>query len=91
MTPKKYPQNLLTPKNIHFSENRKNNEIQNFEPPKNDSSLRVCENIRVPPPPPPPPRPPVLIYYTSQILALEYAIVKIKRICHRAYFFRISY
>ena len=26
-------------------------EIQNFEPPKNDPSLRMYENIRVPPPP----------------------------------------
>ena len=37
MTPpqkKKYPQNLHTPKNIYFSENPQNNEIQNFEPPK---------------------------------------------------------
>ena len=30
---------LKTPKNI---------EIQNFEPPKNGPSLRMCENIRVP-------------------------------------------
>ena len=42
------------PQNIHFSENSKNIEIQNFEPPppkKNSPSLRMCENIRVPPPP----------------------------------------
>ena len=32
MNPKKYPQNLYTPKNIDFSETPKNNEIQNFEP-----------------------------------------------------------
>ena len=49
MTPKKYPQNLHTLKNIHFYENQKNIEIQNFEPPKNDPSLRMFENIRVPP------------------------------------------
>ena len=34
MTPKKYPQNLHTRKNIYFSENPKNIEIQNFEPKK---------------------------------------------------------
>ena len=45
MTPKKYPQNLHTPKNIQFSEplppppkkkkkNKKNIEIQNFETQK---------------------------------------------------------
>ena len=50
MTPKN-PQNLHTPKNIHFSENPQNIEILNFEPPKNDPSLRIYENIRVPPPP----------------------------------------
>ena len=48
---KKYPQNLHTPKNFHFPEPPppQNNEIQNFEPPKNDQSLRIYENIRVPP------------------------------------------
>ena len=47
----KYPQSLHTPKHIHFSENPKNIEFQNFEPPKNDPSLRtyMYENIRVPP------------------------------------------
>ena len=39
--PKKYPQNLHAPKNIHFSENPKNIEIQNFEPQKNGPSLRM--------------------------------------------------
>ena len=48
MNQKKYPQNLYTPKNIHFSKKKKNIEIQNFEPPKNESSLRMYENIRVP-------------------------------------------
>ena len=33
MTPKKYPQNLMPPKIIHFSEKPKNIEIQNYEPP----------------------------------------------------------
>ena len=36
--PKKYSQNLYTPQNIHFSEN-----------PKNETSLRMYENIRVSP------------------------------------------
>ena len=52
MTPQKYPQNLHTPKNIHFSDSPKNIEIQNFEPQKNDPSLCLYEIIRVPPPPP---------------------------------------
>ena len=34
MTPKKYPQNLHTPKNIIFSENPQKVEIQNFESKK---------------------------------------------------------
>ena len=55
MTPKKYPQNRHTPKNIHFSENpQKLLKFQNFEPKKNSPNLRMCENIRVPSPPPPP-------------------------------------
>ena len=52
--PKKYPQNLHTPKNIYFSDPPpppQNKEIQNFES-KNDLSLRMYENIRIPPPPP---------------------------------------
>ena len=50
----------MTPKNIHkifipqkifiFLKNPKNIEIQNVEPQKNDPSLRMYENIRVPPP-----------------------------------------
>ena len=40
MTPQKYPQNHHTPKKS-FSENPKNIAIQNFEPPKNDPSLRM--------------------------------------------------
>ena len=34
MTPKKDPQNLHTPKNIRFSKNPKNIEIETFEPKK---------------------------------------------------------
>ena len=44
MTPKKYPQNLHTPKIIHFSENPKNIEIQNLEPP-NMTWAHVCMKI----------------------------------------------
>ena len=53
MTPKKYPQTLNTPKNIHFSENPKKYWNSEFWTQKNGPSLRMCENIRVPPPPPP--------------------------------------
>ena len=55
MTPKKYPRNLHTPKIFIFLKTKKNIEIQNFEPKKNDLSLRMYENIRELPPPPPPP------------------------------------
>ena len=52
MTPKKYPQNLHTQNNVHLLKPPKNNEIQNFGPPKNDPSLRnMYETIRVPHPP----------------------------------------
>ena len=44
MTPKKYPQNLHTPKIINFSENPKNIEIQNFEP-KNMTRAYECMKI----------------------------------------------
>ena len=47
-TPKKYPQNLHTPKNIYFLKIPKNIEIQNFEL-KNNPSLRIYKNVRVPP------------------------------------------
>ena len=47
--PKKYPQNLHTPKIFIFLKPPKNIENQNFEPPKNSPSLRMCEIIRVPP------------------------------------------
>ena len=52
--PKKYPQNLHTPKNIHFSETQKNMEIQILNA-KNGPSLRMYDNIRVPPSPTPSP------------------------------------
>ena len=64
MTPK-YSQICDDPKNIHkifipqkifiFLKTPQKIETQNFEPQKNDRSLRIYENIRVPPPPPPPP------------------------------------
>ena len=44
MTPKKYLQNLHTPKNIYFSEKTKNIEIQNFEPKKMTRAY-VCMTI----------------------------------------------
>ena len=50
MTPQEYPQNLHTPQNIHFSENPKNNEIQNFESPKMTRAY-VCMKISEYPPP----------------------------------------
>ena len=49
MTPKKYPQNLHTPKKYYFSENPKNIEIQNFEPPKMTRAY-VCMKISEYPP-----------------------------------------
>ena len=42
------------PKNIHFSENPQNIEIQNFEPQKMTQAY-VCVKISEYPPPPPPP------------------------------------
>ena len=51
--PKKYPQNLNTPKNIFiFLKTQKNIEIQNFEPKKMDRAY-VCVKISEYPPPPP--------------------------------------
>ena len=49
MTPKKYPQNLHTPKNIYFYENPKNIEIRNFEPKKMTWAY-VCTKISENPP-----------------------------------------
>ena len=46
MTHKIYPQNLHTPKNIHFSENQKNIEIQK----KKMTRAYVCMNISEYPP-----------------------------------------
>ena len=56
--PKKKKKNnhkIFRPQKIFiFLKTSKNIEIQSFEPPKNDPSLRMYENIRVPPPPSPP-------------------------------------
>ena len=43
--PRKYPQNLHTQKNIHFSENPKKYQNSKFWTPKNSLRLRMCENI----------------------------------------------
>ena len=51
MTKKKYPQSLHTPKNILFSENPKNIEIQNFEPPKMTRAYECMKTSEYPPPP----------------------------------------
>ena len=51
MTPKKYPQNFHTQKNIHFSENPKKYWNSKIWPQQNGPSLRMYENIRVPPAP----------------------------------------
>ena len=44
------PKNILQV-NIQFPDDPITIEIQNFEPPKNDPSLHMYENIRVPPSP----------------------------------------
>ena len=59
MTPKKYPQNLHTPKNIHFSETPKILKFKILNPPpppqkkiyinKNNPSPGLYKNIRGPP------------------------------------------
>ena len=50
--PQKNIHKIFRPKKIFFFlKTPKNIEIQNFYPPKNGPSLRMCENIRVPPPP----------------------------------------
>ena len=51
MTPKKYPQNFHTQKIFIFLKTQKIIKIQNFGQKKNDPSLRMHENIRVPPSP----------------------------------------
>ena len=43
--PRKYPQNLHTQKNIHFSENPQKYQNSEFWTPKNSLRLRMCENI----------------------------------------------
>ena len=47
--PKKYSQNLDTQNILIFLKTPKDIIIQNFEPPKNNQSLRMYENIRVTP------------------------------------------
>ena len=62
MTPKKYPQNLHTPKIFIFLKTPKNIEIQNFEPQKMTRAY-VCMKIsEYPPPPPWVPCPPLWIH-----------------------------
>ena len=51
MTPQKDPQNLHTPKISIFLKTPQNIKIQNFEPPQNGPSLRVCMKISEYPPP----------------------------------------
>ena len=51
MTPKKYPQNFHTQKNIHFSENPKNIEIQKSDPQK---MVRAYVRMKIEYPPPGP-------------------------------------
>ena len=57
MTPPRNINKIFTPPppNFPFSSKTKtkNNEIQIILNPKNGTSLRIYENIRVPPPPPP--------------------------------------
>ena len=70
MTPQKYLQFFFhTPKNIHFLKTPQNIEIQKFEPQKNDPSLRMYENIRVPPPPHPTPG--IKLALDSYLLCIE--------------------
>ena len=52
MTPKKYPQNFIPPKIFIFLKTPKSIEKIKILNLKNDPSLRMYENIRVPPPPP---------------------------------------
>ena len=52
MTPKKYPQNFHTQKNIYFFENQKKYQIQNFEPKKWTEPTYVWKYQSTPPPPP---------------------------------------
>ena len=49
MTPKRYKQNLHTPKIFILSEKPKKYRNSKFQPPKNDPSLRMYEIIRVSP------------------------------------------
>ena len=45
MTPKNIHKIFIPKKILYFLKTPKNIEIQNFEPPKNGPSLRMCENI----------------------------------------------
>ena len=54
MTPKNINKIFIPQKIFIFLKTPKNIEIQNFEPPKIDPSLRMYESIRVPPPSPGP-------------------------------------
>ena len=49
MTPNKYPQNLHTPKSIHYLKTPENIEIQNFEPQRMTRAY-VCMKISEYPP-----------------------------------------
>ena len=51
MIPNKNPQNLHTPKYIHFSENPKNSKIQNLEPKKWPEPIYVWKYQSTTPPP----------------------------------------
>ena len=53
MTPKNIHKIFIPSKNIHFSENPKNIEIQNFEPKKMGRAY-ICVKISEYPTPPPP-------------------------------------
>ena len=64
--PKKYPQNLHAPKNIHFSESPKKTDIQNVEPKKMTRAY-VCMKLSEYPPPPVGPGTHDLCLYTLTI------------------------
>ena len=76
MTQKIYPQNLHTPKNIHFSENSKNIGIQNFEPQKMTRAY-VCMKISKYPLGPAHPCILVRTFVFSHVLRKEVKIVKV--------------
>ena len=51
MTPKKYPQNIHTPKNIHLSENRKKSKFKILNPEKWPETTYVWKYQSTPSPP----------------------------------------